>query len=122
MAKNLIIKQGSLRKASSGEPGEGPSFEQQFGILANAQITDKYPSLSNYQIAVQMLDKSEDNSFAACVVVYKLGSNYIYVPAVFRKGKISTGEFMEVPALQMFLPLSDAWLSWIKNKDDKGEA
>ena len=22
----------------------------------------------------------------------------------------------------MFLPLSDAWLSWIKNKNDKGEA
>ena len=122
MSNHLIIKRGNLNKAAEGEPGEGPSFEQQFGILANAQITDKYPILSNYQIAVQMLDKSDDNSYAACVVVYKLGSHYVYVPAVFRKGKISTGEIMEVPGLQMFLPLSDAWLSWVKNKDDKGEA
>lgn len=122
MSKKLIVEAGALYKKAQGEPGEGPSFEQQFGILANAQITDKYPSLSNYQVAVQLLDKSDDNSFAVCAVVYKLGANFIYVPAVFSKGKISTAEIMEVPGLQMFLPLSDAWLSWIKNKDDKGEA
>lgn len=122
MSKKLIVEAGALYKKAQGEPGEGPSFEQQFGILANAQITDKYPSLSNYQVAVQLLDKSDDNSFAVCAVVYKLGTNFIYVPAVFSKGKISTAEIMEVPGLQMFLPLSDAWLSWIKNKDDKGEA
>ena len=90
MAKKLIVETGDLYKKAQGEPGEGPSFEQQFGILANAQNTDKYPSLSNYQVAVQMLDKSDDNSFAVCIVVYKLGTNYIYIPAIFNKGKIYT--------------------------------
>ena len=122
MSKKLIVEAGALYKKAQGEPGEGPSFEQQFGILANAQITDKYPSLGNYQIAVQLLDKNDDNSFAVCVVVYKLGENYVYVPAVFNNGHISTAEIMEVPGLQMFLPLSDAWLNWIKNKNDEGNA
>ena len=122
MSKNLIVEAGTLYKKAQGEPGEGPSFEQQFGILANAQITDKYPSLSNYQIAVQLLDKADDNSFAACAVVYKLGQNIIYVPATYYKGKIITGEIMEVPGEQRFLPLSDAWLNWVKNRNDKGDA
>lgn len=122
MSKKLIVETGTLHKKAQGEPGEGPSFEQQFGILANAQITDKYPSLSNYQVAVQLLDKNDDNSFAVCAVVYKLGKNYIYVPAFFRNGKISTGEMMEVPGLQTFLPLSDAWLTWVKNKENIGDA
>ena len=123
MSRKLVIEHGTLRKTAANQPGEGPSFEQQFGILANAQITDKYPMLGNYQISVQLLDKTDDNSFAVCAVVYKLGKNYVYVPAVFRNGKISTGQMMQVPSLQMFLPLSDAWMSWVKNKDvaDNGQ-
>lgn len=118
MAKKLIYQDGFLTKtAAEGQPGEGPSFQQQFGILANAQIIDKYPALSSYQIAVQLLDKKDDNSFAVCVVIYKLGNSYIYVPAVFRNGKITTAQMMEVPSMQMMLPLSDAWMSWVKNKE-----
>jgi hypothetical protein len=122
MSKKLIVEAGTLYKKAQGEPGEGPSFEQQFGILANAQITDKYPSLSDYQVAVQLLDKNDDNSFAVCIVVYKLGENLVYVPAVFQNGKIYIDEIMEVPGLQTFLPLSDAWLNWVKNKNDVGRA
>ena len=29
---------------------------------------------------------------------------------------------MEVPGEQRFLPLSDAWLNWVKNRNDKGDA
>lgn len=117
MANKLIYQEGSLFKKAQGQPGQGPSFQQQFGILANAQIIDKYPSLSNYQVAVQLIDKKDDNSFAVCIVVYKLGENYIYIPAIFRNGKIVTGQMMQVPSMQMILPLSDAWMSWVKNKD-----
>ena len=117
MSNKLVIDQGKLNKKAQGQPGEGPSFEQQFGILANAQITDKYPSLSTYQIAFQLLDKDDDNTRASGAVVYRLGKNVIQVPAFFNKGKINTGEMMYVPVTDTFLPLSDAWLSWIKNKD-----
>lgn len=121
MANKLIIESGNLYKTAGNEPGQGPSFEQQFGILANAQICDKYPILGNYLVAAQLLDKTDDNSFAVCSVVYKLGKNYIYVPAVFRNGKIFTGQIMEVPSMQRMLPLSDAWLNWVKNKDIGGQ-
>lgn len=120
MQNKLIVDEGNLYKKAN-QVGQGPSFQQQFGILANAQIADKYPSLGNYLIAVQLLDKSDDNSFAVCIIIYKLNDNYIYVPAIFRNGKIHTGQIMEVPGMQRLLPLSDAWMSWIKNKDVGGE-
>lgn len=117
MVNKLIIESGNLYKTAANETGQGPSFEQQFGILADAQITDKYPMLGNYQIASQLLDKSDDNTSATCIVIYKLGNEYIQVPAIYKNGRISTGEVMFVPSTSTFLPLSDAWMSWIKNKD-----
>lgn len=115
MSKNLVISRGTLRKFAQGQPGEGPSFEQQFGILANAQITDKYPALGPYKVLFQLQDKTDDNLFAVGSAVYKLGDNFIYIPAVFKKGKIWTGVIQFVPSMQRFLPLSDAWLSYVKN-------
>lgn len=115
MSKNLVISRGTLRKFAQGQPGEGPSFEQQFGILANAQITDKYPALGPYKVLFQLQDKSDDNLFAVGAAVYKLGGNFTYIPAVFKKGKIWTGVIQYVPSMQRFLPLSDAWLSYVKN-------
>lgn len=115
MSKNLIVSRGTLRKVAQGQPGEGPSFEQQFGILANAQITDKYPALGPYKVLFQLQDKTDDNLFAVGSAVYKLGDNFTYIPAVFKKGKIWTGVIQYVPSMQRFLPLSDAWLSYVKN-------
>lgn len=124
MVNKLIIESGNLYKTAANETGQGPSFEQQFGILADAQITDKYPMLGNYQVASQLLDKSDDNTSATCIVIYKLGNQYVQVPAVYKNGRISTGQMMFIPSTSTFLPLSDAWMSWIKNKDitNVGEA
>ena len=117
MSNKLVIDKGNLIKKAQGQPGQGPSFEQQFGILANAQITDKYPSLSSYQVAFQLLQKDDENTNASGAVVYRIGKNVIQIPAFFYKGRIKTGEIMYVPVTDSFLPLSDAWLSWLKNKD-----
>ena len=117
MSNKLVIDKGNLIKKAQGQPGQGPSFEQQFGILANAQITDKYPSLSSYQVAFQLLQKDDQNTNASGAVVYRIGKNIIQVPAFFNKGRIKTGQLMYIPVTDSFLPLSDAWLSWLKNKD-----
>lgn len=117
MSNKLVIDKGNLIKKAQGQPGQGPSFEQQFGILANAQITDRYPSLSSYQVAFQLLQKDDQNTNASGAVVYRIGKNIIQVPAFFNKGRIKTGQLMYIPVTDSFLPLSDAWLSWLKNKD-----
>ena len=40
---SLIIQRNMTKRATEED---GPSFEQQFGILANAVISDKFPQLT----------------------------------------------------------------------------
>lgn len=110
----LIIQQNMTKNAAEED---GPSFEQQFGILANAVIADKFPQLDAMKLAFQLIDKTEDNSKACGAAVYIVGKTVIFVPAFCRNGQINTGDMMLIGESQTFLPMSDPWLSWLKNKD-----
>lgn len=110
----LIVRQGIMKHAAEED---GPSFEQQFGILANAMVTDKFPQLNNMKLAFQLIEKSDDNQDACGATVYLVGRTVIFVPAFFRNNKLKTGDMMFSAQSQSFLPLSDPWLAWLKNKD-----
>ena len=111
---SLIIQRNMTKRATEED---GPSFEQQFGILANAVIADKFPQLDSMKLAFQLIDKSDDNTKACGASVYVVGRTVIFVPAFFRNGNLKTGDMMLVGESQQFLPLSDPWLAWLKNKD-----
>ena len=111
---SLIIRRGMPKLAAAED---GPSFEQQFGILANALIADKYPKLDRMKLAFQLIDKAEDNSKAVGAAVYLVGGTVIFVPAFYKNGKINTGDMMFLPKSQQFLPLSDPWLAWVQDKE-----
>ena len=96
---------------------DGPTFEQQFGILANAQISNQYPKLDQMKLAFQLIDKADDNSSAVGAAVYLVGRTVIFIPAFYRNGKIDTGDMMFLAESQQFLPISDPWLAWIQNKE-----
>ena len=114
MQNSLIIKRGFNKKAAAED---GPSFEQQFGILANAQVVDKFPKLDSMKLAFQLIEKDDDSNDACGATVYMVGKTVIFVPAFFKKGKIKTGDMMLIAQSQQFLPLSDPWLSWLEQKD-----
>lgn len=111
---SLVIQRNMTKRATEED---GPSFEQQFGILANAVISDKFPQLDSMKLAFQLIDKTDDNTKACGASVYIVGKTVIFVPAFFRNGNLKTGDMMLIGATQQFLPMSDPWLSWIKNKD-----
>jgi len=111
---DLIISR-NMRKTAA--PEDGPSFEQQFGILANALVAEKYPKLDRMKLAFQLIEKNEDNSKACGAAVYLVGKTVIFVPAFYRASKIRTGDMMLVAQTQQFLPLSDPWLAWLQSKD-----
>ena len=77
----LIVRQGIMKHAAEED---GPSFEQQFGILANAMVTDKFPQLNNMKLAFQLIEKSDDNQDACGATVYLVGRTVIFVPAFFQ--------------------------------------
>lgn len=111
---SLIIQKNMTKRAAEED---GPSFEQQFGILANAVISDKFPQLDSMKLAFQLIDKTDDNTKACGASVYIVGRTVIFVPAFFKNGQLKTGDMMLIGETQQFLPMSDPWLAWIKNKD-----
>ena len=112
--QNLIVKRGFTKRAAEED---GPSFEQQFGILATAVIADKFPKLDNMKLAFQLIEKTDDNQKACGAAVYMVGKNVIFVPAFFKNNKLQTGDMMFIAQTQQFLPLADPWLAWLYNKD-----
>lgn len=112
--QSLVIRRGFTKKAA-GE--DGPSFEQQFGILTTAMIADKFPQLNNMKLAFQLIEKTDDNAEACGAAVYVLGNTVIFIPAFFKNNKLKTADMMFIAQTQQFLPLSDPWLAWLKNKD-----
>ena len=112
--QNLIVKRGFTKRAAEED---GPSFEQQFGILATAVIADKYPKLDSMKLAFQLIEKTDDNQKACGAAVYMVGKNVIFVPAFFKNNQLQTGDMFFIAQTQQFLPLSDPWLSWLQNKD-----
>ena len=112
--QNLIVRRGWTKRAAEED---GPSFEQQFGILSNAIIADKFPQLDKMKLAFQLLEKSDDNTEACGISIYLVGASVIFVPAFFKSNKLRTGDMFFIPQTQQFLPLSDPWISWIQNKD-----
>lgn len=112
--KSLIVRNGLMTK-SAGD--EGPSFEQQFGIITNSMIVEKLPSMDNMKLAFQLIEKSDDDTKACGAAVYMIGKSVVFVPSFFKANKIQTGDMMFVAQTQQFLPLSDAWVAWLRDKD-----
>ena len=116
----LVIRRGIVKTAAEED---GPTFEQQFGILANAVIVEKYPQLDAMKIAFQLIEKNDDGSEAVGAMVYMVGKTVIFVPAFFKNNKLHTADMMFIAQTQQFLPLEDPWLAWLRDKDlsDAGE-
>lgn len=110
----LVLMRG-LNKRAAGE--DGPSFEEQFGTFANASIVDKFPQMDEERLAFQLIEKNDENTEGVGAMVYQLGKSVVYVPAFFRNGKIDTGKMMFIANTQQFVPMSDPWIQYIREKD-----
>lgn len=110
----LVLMRG-LNKKAAGE--DGPSFEEQLGTFANATIVDKFPQLDEERLAFQLIEKSEDNKEGIGAMVYQLGKSVVYIPAFFKDGQVDTGKIMFIANTQQFVPLSDPWIQYVREKD-----
>ena len=111
----LVVRQGFYKRAD--ENGDGPSFEQQFGILANAVVVDRCPRLDKNKIAFQLIEKKDDNTKAAGVCVYKLGKSVIFIPVFYTQGNVEFCNVIYKVKQSLFVPCTDAWLAAIENEE-----
>lgn len=90
-------------------------FEATFADLAFAQLRDKAPSLLDYIVGFQVVDKDEDGSHGIGVLGCKLGNQMLFIPSFFMNGELKQN-LLYLQEQDLFVPLQDNWISYITSR------
>lgn len=119
IVKNAGASRSSLlRQMKQADLGGDPSssFEQSFASLAFSYVQEKAPSLSDYMIGFQLVDKNEDNTKAIGIFGFKIGDQWAYVPVFFLSGNLKGHELLYLKSQDSFVPLKENWVNYILAK------
>ena len=104
-----------LKVAALGGEQDVP-FEQAFSNLAHAYLKDKAPSLLDYEVGFQLVDRNQENTKAIGVFGFKVGSQWLYAPVFFLNGDLKGHELLYIKNQDMFVPMKENWLNFILNR------
>lgn len=113
LMKNQIVSFGIEKLSALGGDGNDSQFEQAFSNLAHAFIKDKAPSLLDYEVGFQLMDRNEDNTKAVGIFGFKVGNQWLYAPVFFLNGDMKGTELLYVKDQDQFVPLKENWLNYI---------
>ena len=91
-------------------------FEQKLAQMADAEISQTMPSLTPYKVGFQVIDKNDDETRGAGIMVYKFKDQWIYIPAFFLNGRLRGYDEMYLPDKSQMVPSKDNWLSYISSR------
>ena len=101
----------------ASNPGATDSnFERTFSDLAYARLRDKAPTLLDYLIGFQLLDKNEEGTHAVGVFGFKIGKEWVYCPVFFINGELKGHELMYIKSQDAFVPMMEQWVNYILNR------
>lgn len=114
----------SLTKSSGFEDGGDTQFEQTMANMGHSFLRDKAPTLLDYELGFQLLDRDENDTKAVGVYAFKIGKQLLYAPIFFLRGQPKGHELLYVKNQDIFLPLKENWLNYLLNKEprDMGES
>lgn len=92
------------------------NFERTFADLAYARLRDKAPSLLDFLIGFQLLDKNEEETHAVGVFGFKVGGEWVYCPVFFINGELKGHELMYIKNQDAFVPMTEEWVNYILNR------
>jgi hypothetical protein len=107
---------GWAKQAELGGDGQDIPFEQAFSNLAHAYLRDKAPSLLDYEVGFQLLERNQDNTKSVGVMAFKVGPQWIYAPVFFLRGELKGHELLYLKDQDMFVPMKENWLNYILNR------
>ena len=96
--------------------------EDTMAQLAHSQVTQSLPSLANDVQGFQIIESNDENNSAIGVVVALISNLVVYIPAIFRKGKIYNLDMMYIPELHQWLPTQDNWITYLRSRRTELEA
>lgn len=94
------------------------TFEQSMAEMAIAALKSKAPSLVEYVMGFQLLDKNDDDTRAVGFFGFKVGERWVYGPVFFLNGEIKGLEMMYAKDEDKMLPLEEGWIAYLTKKRD----
>ena len=96
-------------------PGD-MTFEAKFAQLANSQLAEKVPSLTEYLVGFQLIDKNDEETMAVGVSAYVLNKLFLYIPVFFIEGSLKGMDLLYVYQRDLFVPAADNWISILQQE------
>lgn len=90
-------------------------FEVKLSNVADAEITQRLPSLTEYKVGFQLIDRDDDGTRGVGVMVYQIGDQWLYVPCFFLNGRIRGYDMMYLPERSQFVAAKDSWVTYLKS-------
>lgn len=109
-------QRGFVKAAELGGDGQDVPFEQAFSNLAHAYLRDKAPSLLDYEVGFQLLERNQENTKAVGLLGFKIGSQWVYAPVFFLRGDLKGHELLYLKNQDQFVPLKENWINYILNR------
>lgn len=114
--RNLDRSQFTFCKEAELGGGQDTPFEQAFANLAHAYLKDKAPTLQDYEVGFQLIDRNQENTKAVGVFGFKVGSQWLYAPVFFLNGDLKGHELLYIKNQDLFVPLKENWLNYLLNR------
>ena len=92
------------------------NLERTFADVAYARLRDKAPSMLDYLIGFQLVDKNEEETHAVGIFGFKVGSEWVYAPVFFINGELKGHELMYIKSQDAFVPMTEEWVNYILNR------
>jgi hypothetical protein len=92
------------------------NYEKTFSDLAYARMRDKAPTLLDYILGFQLIDKNDEETHAVGVYGFKVGSELVYAPVFFINGELKGHELLFIKSQDAFVPLTEEWVNYILNR------
>lgn len=92
------------------------NFEKTFSDLAFTRLQDKAPSLLNFLVGFQLIDKNDDDTHAVGVFGFKVGPEWVYAPVFFINGELKGHELLYLKDQDLFVPMVEEWINFILHR------
>ena len=104
------------KQAELGGDGHDADFETSFSNIAHTFLRDKAPTLQQYEVGFQLLDRNEEGNRAVGITGFKVGRQWLYAPVFFLQGKLKGQELLYLKNEDQFVPMKETWINDILNK------
>jgi hypothetical protein len=99
-----------------GPTSTDTNFERTFADLAYARLRDKAPSMLDYLVGFQLIDKNDEETRAIGVFGFKVGPEWVYAPVFFINGELKGHELMYMKEQDAFVPMTEEWVNYTLNR------